>query len=79
MPASNLLFRVGFVIAERVLYIPSAGFCLIVAIGMERILAKKVSRFFFRRRKFCNFFLGHYGAFRFCAFGFSHKVAFEKS
>ena len=33
MPASNLFFRVGFVVAERVLYLPSAGFCLLVALG----------------------------------------------
>ncbi|XP_016147736.1 transmembrane and TPR repeat-containing protein 4-like isoform X2 [Sinocyclocheilus grahami] len=31
LPASNLFFRVGFVIAERVLYISSAGYCLILA------------------------------------------------
>ncbi|XP_078663623.1 protein O-mannosyl-transferase TMTC2-like [Branchiostoma floridae x Branchiostoma belcheri] len=33
IPASNLFFYVGFVIAERVLYIPSMGFCLLVAEG----------------------------------------------
>ena len=37
LPASNLLFPVGFVVAERVLYIPSMGFCLLVAMGMARI------------------------------------------
>ncbi|XP_037395369.1 protein O-mannosyl-transferase TMTC4 isoform X3 [Pygocentrus nattereri] len=31
IPASNLFFRVGFVIAERVLYLSTAGFCLILA------------------------------------------------
>ncbi|XP_051998283.1 protein O-mannosyl-transferase TMTC4-like isoform X1 [Xyrauchen texanus] len=31
VPASNLFFRVGFVIAERVLYLSSAGYCLILA------------------------------------------------
>ena len=30
LPASNLLFPVGFVIAERVLYLPSAGFIILV-------------------------------------------------
>lgn len=34
-PASNLLFPVGFVIAERVLYLPSMGYCLLVAIGFN--------------------------------------------
>lgn len=33
LPASNLLFPVGFVVAERVLYLPSMGLCLLVAIG----------------------------------------------
>uniref|UniRef100_A0A8C5G6S5 dolichyl-phosphate-mannose--protein mannosyltransferase n=1 Tax=Gouania willdenowi TaxID=441366 RepID=A0A8C5G6S5_GOUWI len=28
LPASNVFFRVGFVIAERVLYLSSAGYCL---------------------------------------------------
>eukprot|EP00617_Octactis_speculum_P026000 CAMPEP_0185745562 /NCGR_PEP_ID=MMETSP1174-20130828/3935_1 /TAXON_ID=35687 /ORGANISM="Dictyocha speculum, Strain CCMP1381" /LENGTH=737 /DNA_ID=CAMNT_0028419661 /DNA_START=59 /DNA_END=2269 /DNA_ORIENTATION=- len=31
LPASNLLFPVGFVVAERVLYTPSMGFCLFLA------------------------------------------------
>uniref|UniRef100_A0A8D9AGM0 dolichyl-phosphate-mannose--protein mannosyltransferase n=1 Tax=Cacopsylla melanoneura TaxID=428564 RepID=A0A8D9AGM0_9HEMI len=38
LPASNLLFRVGFVIAERNLYIPSLGFCLLVVLGVMRAL-----------------------------------------
>ncbi|KAK7108448.1 protein O-mannosyl-transferase TMTC2-like [Littorina saxatilis] len=33
IPASNLFFYVGFVIAERILYIPSMGFCLLVGQG----------------------------------------------
>lgn len=33
--ATNLFFYVGFVIAERVLYIPSMGFCLLVAYGKD--------------------------------------------
>ncbi len=33
LPASNLFFAVGFVVAERVLYLPSMGMCLLVAIG----------------------------------------------
>ncbi|XP_064455540.1 protein O-mannosyl-transferase TMTC4-like [Ornithodoros turicata] len=37
LPASNLLFRVGFVIAERVLYLPSLGFSMLVIIGLSRI------------------------------------------
>ena len=30
LPASNLLFTVGFVVAERVLYLPSIGACILV-------------------------------------------------
>ena len=41
LPASNLFFPVGFVVAERVLYLPSMGFCLLVALGLERLLAVK--------------------------------------
>ena len=37
LPASNLLFPVGFVIAERVLYLPSLGLCLLVAVGVEKL------------------------------------------
>lgn len=37
IPASNLLFPVGFVIAERILYTPSLGFSLILAIGFRKI------------------------------------------
>lgn len=33
IPATNLFFYVGFVIAERVLYIPSMGFCLLIGQG----------------------------------------------
>jgi len=35
IPATNLFFYVGFVIAERVLYIPSMGVCLLVAHGVH--------------------------------------------
>lgn len=37
LPASNLFFPVGFVVAERVLYLPSMGFCLLIAIGYSRL------------------------------------------
>lgn len=35
IPASNLFFPVGFVVAERVLYVPSMGFCVLVAYGFK--------------------------------------------
>ncbi|XP_077450508.1 protein O-mannosyl-transferase TMTC2-like [Stigmatopora argus] len=50
IPASNLFFYVGFVIAERVLYIPSAGFCLLVATGVRSLYVRL-------RRKRCKVLL----------------------
>ncbi|CAG5957608.1 unnamed protein product [Menidia menidia] len=40
IPASNLFFPVGFVVAERILYVPSMGFCVLVAHGF-RIVSHK--------------------------------------
>ncbi|RWS15420.1 transmembrane and TPR repeat-containing protein CG4050-like protein, partial [Dinothrombium tinctorium] len=37
IPASNLFFNTGFVIAERVLYLPSIGFVLLVAFGAKKL------------------------------------------
>ncbi|KAH8865967.1 Protein O-mannosyl-transferase TMTC3 [Schistosoma japonicum] len=37
IPASNLFFPVGFVVAERVLYTPSLGFCLLIGLGFENL------------------------------------------
>lgn len=37
MPAANVFYPVGFVIAERILYIPSAGYCLLVGIGLTKL------------------------------------------
>eukprot|EP00940_MAST-03C_sp_MAST-3C-sp2_P003152 g3152.t1 len=37
LPASNLLFPVGFVLAERVLYTPSVGFCMLAAEAARRV------------------------------------------
>ncbi|XP_014244054.1 transmembrane and TPR repeat-containing protein 4 isoform X2 [Cimex lectularius] len=48
-PASNILFRVGFVIAERNLYLPSVGFCMLVTIGIEQLylgLKRKAALFY---------------------------------
>ena len=41
LPASNLFFPVGFVVAERVLYLPSMGFCMLVALAYKELTAKK--------------------------------------
>ena len=35
IPASNLFFYVGFVVAERILYIPSMGACILVSWGIH--------------------------------------------
>uniref|UniRef100_A0A8C4SMD5 dolichyl-phosphate-mannose--protein mannosyltransferase n=1 Tax=Erpetoichthys calabaricus TaxID=27687 RepID=A0A8C4SMD5_ERPCA len=40
LPASNLFFRVGFVIAERVLYLSCAGYCIIVTYGISTLCQK---------------------------------------
>ena len=47
IPASNLVIPVGFVIAERVLYIPSIGYCIIMGLALSQFkndtLVNKVS------------------------------------
>jgi protein O-mannosyl-transferase len=45
LPASNLFFPVGFVVAERVLYIPSMGFCIMVAYGWSKLAGYSKPRF----------------------------------
>jgi hypothetical protein len=44
LPASNLVAYVGFVVAERVLYIPSLGFCLLVGHGFVKLMEKVCDR-----------------------------------
>lgn len=44
LPATNLFFYVGFVIAERVLYIPSIGFCLLVVAGARTLYVRLRTR-----------------------------------
>ncbi|XP_057669098.1 protein O-mannosyl-transferase TMTC4-like isoform X1 [Diorhabda carinulata] len=52
-PASNIFFTVGFVIAERTLLLPSAGFCLLVVIGYKKLFRKT------QNNKICScFFYG---------------------
>ncbi|RVE56724.1 hypothetical protein OJAV_G00223960 [Oryzias javanicus] len=46
VPATNLFFYVGFVIAERVLYIPSIGFCILVAAGARALYVRLRTRGF---------------------------------
>ncbi|CAL4060540.1 unnamed protein product, partial [Meganyctiphanes norvegica] len=37
LPASNVFITVGFVVAERILYIPSLGFSVLIAMGLSRL------------------------------------------
>ncbi|XP_034942581.1 protein O-mannosyl-transferase TMTC4 [Chelonus insularis] len=37
LPASNLFFNVGFVLAERTLYLPSAGYCFVIVVGLKKL------------------------------------------
>ena len=59
LPASNIFFTVGFVVAERVLYLSSIGSCLITVLGFTLLsknhLGKKVSDVLIGR-KFLFFF-----------------------
>ncbi|XP_026467394.1 transmembrane and TPR repeat-containing protein CG4050-like [Ctenocephalides felis] len=43
LPASNLFFPVGFVVAERVLYMPSMGFCMLVGYGWYLLPGRKLA------------------------------------
>ncbi|MEQ2160607.1 hypothetical protein GOODEAATRI_001033 [Goodea atripinnis] len=54
LPATNLFFYVGFVIAERVLYIPSMGFCLLVAVGLRSLYVRVQRRSSRRVLLFCS-------------------------
>ncbi|XP_043487059.1 protein O-mannosyl-transferase Tmtc3-like isoform X1 [Polistes fuscatus] len=44
LPASNLFFPVGFVIAERVLYAPSMGFCMLIGYGWSILSMRKFKK-----------------------------------
>uniref|UniRef100_A0A182SRC0 dolichyl-phosphate-mannose--protein mannosyltransferase n=1 Tax=Anopheles maculatus TaxID=74869 RepID=A0A182SRC0_9DIPT len=42
LPACGFV-RVGFVIAERLLYLPSVGFCYLLAVGYRRLIKRSVA------------------------------------
>jgi hypothetical protein len=44
LPASNLFFPVGFVIADRVLYTPSMGSCMLLAHAASELYLKRWSQ-----------------------------------
>lgn len=43
LPASNLFFRVGFVVAERVIYLPSIGYIILFTYGFS-LLSKQAKK-----------------------------------
>lgn len=44
LPASNLFFRVGFAVAERVLYLPSVGYCMLLTYGYSRVCRQCIKK-----------------------------------
>ena len=44
LPASNLFFPVGFVVAERILYVPSMGFSILFAMGACKMLNSRLRK-----------------------------------
>ena len=48
IPASNLFITVGFVVAERVLFLPSLGICFVIGFGIHRLISspRKLVRWF---------------------------------
>ena len=41
LPSSNLFVNVGFVVAERILYVPSMGVCLLVGLGASYLFRSR--------------------------------------
>jgi hypothetical protein len=55
IPASNLFFPTGFVVAERVLYLPSMGFLLLIGLGVKKILSYRyVIRDYYYNKILCE-------------------------
>ncbi|XP_072164722.1 protein O-mannosyl-transferase TMTC1-like [Diadema setosum] len=54
LPASNLFFKVGFVVAERILYIPSLGFCILLAWGISKLYSNTTCRMLRILLAFCT-------------------------
>ena len=44
LPATNVFFTVGFVVAERVLYLSSIGSCLITVLGLDFLSKKRYGK-----------------------------------
>lgn len=43
IPATNIFFYVGFVVAERILYLPSVGYCLLVGLGLGKLINSQIN------------------------------------
>lgn len=56
LPASNLLFYVGFVVAERVLYLPSVGYCLLIGLGVGMVIGSSQGALADRRKRHAAIF-----------------------
>jgi len=56
LPSSNLFFPVGFVVAERVLFLPSIGFCMLVATAFLKAY-EKVKGSHFKRKMIYSAFI----------------------
>ena len=61
LPATNLVSYVGFVVAERCLYMPSTGYCLLIATAILQLrqqlltrLASSTSSLNLKRKQQCN-------------------------
>jgi len=52
LPASNLLFPIGAIMAERFLYLPLAGLVAAVVVAMDEAMEKTTARFGFSRAAF---------------------------
>lgn len=51
LPATNLFFYVGFVVAERILYLPSVGYCLLVGLGLGKLMDSERGPFKSKNKK----------------------------
>lgn len=52
LPAANLFFYVGFVVAERILYLPSVGYCLLIGLGVGKIMETNRTSLRSQRKRF---------------------------
>lgn len=52
LPAANLFFYVGFVVAERILYLPSVGYCLLIGLGVGKLIDSNHGPLSKRRKRY---------------------------